>query len=203
MHLRSPRTRPGILVALAPLLAVGCSFGDWADPAPRPFELHTIELDVEDGTRVMVGLDDDGVPLSTSALFTEGDVAAFRIEHEGDWLTVTAALDTGDVALRHDRDGWTYAWSSTTGEPLAADVDDRWRELTFAWRSALAPRDRLRDGIGWAVNVAGEQRPIDAPADDWRRICSTVVDWQCAAAPATAALGCRVAGLAYCEANTP
>lgn len=199
----SPTRPPGPArsLATASLLVAACSFGDWADPAPRRFELHGVELDLEEGTRVMLGLDDEGEALSQSALFTEGNVAAFRVEHEGEWLTVTTALDTGELGLRYDHDGWTYAWSSITGEPLAADVEQRWTDVAFAWRNVLVDRDRLAEGIGWAVNVSGEAETFDAPADEWRRICSTVVDWQCAAGPVTAALGCRLAGLGYCEAN--
>lgn len=177
----------------------GCASGAPADDEPRAFELSRVEIEADGDTQVLVGLDDDEMQISESALFVERETASIRIEHEGEWLTVTMSPLTSDLALDYQRGPWSFAWSSETGGELPLEIESRWAEVVLGWRTALMDRERLAKSVSSAINVLAISAPLDVPVEEWLPICAAVIDWQCAGAPPIAALGCRVAGAAYCE----
>lgn len=198
MRLSIPSVRAPF--AAAACLSTACAFGGPADYETRGVELERVEVEARDDVRVLVGLDGEGEPVSEAWLMVADDRGMLRIDFEGEALTIVTSPLVGGVGVAYDRDIWTFEWTSDSDEDLPSEAFARWNTVAGAWREALLDGDRLAPGVRASINLATESPPAEASLPEWREVCATVVGWQCHFGTPSVALGCEIAGHAYCGA---
>jgi hypothetical protein len=185
-----------IALPLATLVAAqGCDNEDTSRGDSRAATLAEIEVDED----TVHGIDENGDVVSDAHLSIEGAVS--RVEMTFDDGTFTTEVDgaTGEVRMYGEIGGESFMWSSLDGESLPAAVEARAEAIGAAWNAALLDdKGELRAEVRDAIVVRHGTADAIGYWDWWSFACGAGMVVACATFTGPAAIGCGLAGAAYC-----
>jgi hypothetical protein len=183
-------------IPLATFVAMqGCDTEDPSRSESRAAEL--VDIEVDDDT--VHGLNADGDVVSNATFSIDGAVSRVEMTFADGTFTTEVDGATAEVRMYGEIGGESFQWSSLDGQALPAAVEARAEAIGEAWKAALLDENgELRADVREAIAVRHGTPDAIGYWDWWSFACGAGMVVACATFTGPAAIGCGLAGAAYC-----